>query len=65
MRIEPEHLKSPGVKNLRGSVVDEMGASGAPRIHFDVEAIIEGWDSLGIEAVTAVVHGVDVVLDAL
>ena len=65
MGIGPEHLKSPGVKNLRGSIVDEMGTFDALRIHFEVEAIIEGWDNLGIEAVTAVVYGVDVVLDAL
>ena len=34
--------------------MDEMGTFDAPRIHFEVEAIVEGWDSLGIEAVTAV-----------
>ena len=45
--------------------MNEMGTFDAPRIHFEVEAIIEGWDSLGIEAVTAVVHRVNVALDAL
>ena len=53
------------VKNLRGNVVDDTGTFDAPRIHLEVEAIIEGWDSLGIEAATVVVHGVDEVLDAL
>ena len=65
MGIGPENLRSPGVRNLRGSVVDEMGTFDAPRIHFGVEAIIEGWGSLGIEVVTAIVYGVNVVLDSL
>jgi len=42
-----------------------MGTFDAPRIHFGVEAIIEGWGSLGIEVVTAIVYGVNVVLDSL
>ena len=53
------------VKNLRGNVVNETGIFDAPRIHSEVEAIIKGWDSLGIEAATAVVHGADAVSDAL
>ena len=53
------------VKNSRGNVVNETGIFDAPRIHFEVEGIIEGWDSLGIETVTTVVHRVDEVLDAL
>ena len=53
------------VKNSRGNVVKETGIFDAPRIHFEVEAIIEGWDSLGTETVTAVVHRVDEVLDVL
>jgi len=65
VRIEPEHLRSPGVRNLSGNVVDETGTFDAPRIHFGIEAIIGGWNSLGIEVVTAIFHGVDVVLDAL
>jgi len=58
-------LRARGSGTLDGVFVDEMDIFDASSYSPRVEAFIEGWNSLGIEAVTSVMHGVNVIMDAL